>query len=113
MKTPNLLDNIPEDLPEEIIETLAGNHQVRIERIVSQGHASPPDFWYDQDTTEFVLLLQGQARLTFRDHTVDLNPGDYLTINAHQKHRVTWTDPDQPTVWLAVHYQKAAPCTTP
>ncbi len=104
MKIPNLLSNIPQSLPQELIETLASSSQVRIERIISQGHTSDPDFWYDQSSHEFVLLLQGQARLAFEDHTVDLNSGDYLTIKAHQKHRVTWTPPDHPTVWLAVHY---------
>ncbi len=104
MKIPNLLSNIPKNLPEEFIETLASNSQVRIERIISQGHSSDPDFWYDQSSDEFVLLLQGRAQLAFEDQTVDLNSGDCLTIKAHQKHRVTWTTPDQPTVWLAVHY---------
>ena len=104
MKTPNLFDNIPKDLSDELFETLSGHGQIRIERIVSQGHVSPPDFWYDQASTEFVLLVQGRARLAFEEETVDLSPGDYLTITAHRKHRVLWTDPDSPTVWLAVHY---------
>ena len=104
MKTFNLFHNVPKDLPEELVQTLSGNGQVRIERIVSTGHASEPGFWYDQASHEFVVLIQGKARLTFEDHTVELTPGDYLTINPHQKHRVAWTDPDQPTLWLAVHY---------
>jgi cupin 2 domain-containing protein len=106
MKTPNLFDNIPKDLPDELYETLSGSGQIRIERIVSHGHASPPDFWYDQGSTEFVLLIRGRAQLAFEEETVDLHPGDYLTITAHRKHRVIWTDPDAPTIWLAVHYQK-------
>lgn len=104
MKTSNLFLNTPKDLPDELLETLAGNSQVRIERIVSTGHVSDPGVWYDQASHEFVLLLQGKARLAFEDHTVELTPGDYLTIPPHQKHRVAWTDPDHPTLWLAVHY---------
>lgn len=104
METPNLFHNIPKDLPEEVLETLASNGQIRIERIVSRGHASEPGFWYDQVSHEFVLLVQGAARLAFEDHTVELAPGDYLSIAPHQKHRVAWTDPDQVTLWLAVHY---------
>lgn len=104
METQNLFHNIAKDLPEEILETLAGNEQVRIERIVSMGHVSQPGFWYDQASHEFVLLIQGSAHLAFVDHTVELAPGDYLTIEPHQKHRVLWTDPNQPTLWLAVHY---------
>ena len=104
MKTSNLFHNIPKDLPEELLETLTGNDQVRIERIVSHGHASEPGFWYDQTSHEFVILIQGAARLAFEDHTVELAPGDYLTIKPHQRHRVVWTDPDEPTLWLAVHF---------
>jgi cupin 2 domain-containing protein len=34
-----------------------------------------------------------------------LRPGDYLLIPAYRRHRVEWTDPTQPTVWLALHYR--------
>ena len=80
---------------------------MRIERIVSRGHASPPDFWYDQDWHEFVLLMSGRARLELADGApvVELEPGDWLDIKAHVRHRVDWTDPEQDTVWLAVHYR--------
>jgi cupin 2 domain-containing protein len=33
-----------------------------------------------------------------------MRPGDYVHIPAHQRHRVEWTEPDQKTVWLALHY---------
>ncbi|MDT8376246.1 MAG: cupin domain-containing protein [Mariprofundaceae bacterium] len=98
----NLLDAIPAELPEELIETIAGNESVRIERIVSHGHVTEEGFWYDQNEDEFVLLLQGEAELEFEDATVRLKKGDCLTIRAHQRHRVKWTTPDQPTIWLAV-----------
>ncbi len=102
----NLFQNIPADLPDEWIEILTQDRDLKIERIVSRGHFSPPDFWYDQDTHEFVLLLQGQARLTFAkgNQTIELSPGDHLLIPAHNKHRVDWTDPTTDTIWLAVHY---------
>lgn len=104
----NLFQDIPSDLPTELIETIAGSDSLRVERIVSRGHASAPNAWYDQDTDEFVLLLQGQARLQFADNNsvVALKPGDYLTIPAHQRHRVDWTDPARDTVWLTVHYKE-------
>ena len=35
---------------------------------------------------------------------VELLPGDTINIPAHQKHRVEWTSPNKPTVWLAVFY---------
>ena len=101
----NLYHDIPRTLPTELIDIIAETGAVRIERIVSHGHTSDPDVWYDQDTDEFVLLLSGKARLAFADHTLDLHPGDYLIIKAHQKHRVVWTDPQCDTIWLAVHYE--------
>ena len=101
----NLLQDIPADRLGEFFETLAETGAVQIERIVSRGQASPPDGWFDQGRHEWVLLVQGAARLDFEDgREVGMVPGDWLEIPAHQKHRVAWTDPDQDTVWLAVHY---------
>ncbi len=104
MKLANLLCNIPPDLPEELFQTLLSSPKIRIERIVSRGHQSAPDFWYDQDQSEWLLLVQGEARLQFEDQIVALKTGDYANIAAHKKHRVAWTTPDQDTVWLAIHY---------
>ena len=101
----NLLANLPDELSDERFETLVETGAVRIERIVSRGHASPAVGWYDQDRDEWVLLVRGAARLAFDDgREVELGPGDWLEIPAHRKHRVAWTDPDTETVWLAVHY---------
>jgi cupin 2 domain-containing protein len=102
----NLFSDLARRLPEEVVETLAEAAEVRIERIVSHGHASPPDFWYDQDQNEWVLVLKGAARLRFEDEeeAVEMEPGDFLNIPAHKRHRVEWTAPNEPTLWLAVHY---------
>jgi cupin 2 domain-containing protein len=102
----NLLRDLPDASAAEIAERLAGHGAVRVERIVSHGQASPEGFWYDQEEHEFVLVLAGAARLGFADgETVALEPGDWLDIAAHRRHRVEWTDPNQPTVWLAVFYE--------
>lgn len=102
----NVLANIPDDLPAEFFETLVRTDGVHIERIVSRGHRSPAEGWYDQDRNEWVLLLEGSARLVFEDgRTVEMAAGDWLEIQAHQRHRVAWTDPQRDTVWLAVHYR--------
>jgi cupin 2 domain-containing protein len=102
----NLLSDNPIDLPEELFETLARGDAVHIERIVSRGQVTPAGEWYDQKRNEFVLLVQGAARLEYADgRQADLGPGDWLDIPAHEKHRVAWTDPQQDTVWLAVHYR--------
>jgi len=87
----------------ETFESLAVSPHVRVERIVSFGQASAPGFWYDQQEDEFVLLVTGAARLAFEDgRTVDLEPHGWVNIPAHVRHRVEWTKPDEPTVWLAV-----------
>ncbi|MFC1626177.1 cupin domain-containing protein [Pseudomonadota bacterium] len=100
----NLFDAIPKKMPKELIETIAGNENVRIERIVSHGHYSEEGFWYDQERDEFIVLLEGEAELEFEDSLVQLKRGDCLTIKAHQRHRVKWTIPGSSTIWLAVHY---------
>ncbi len=102
----NLFAGVPDDLPDELVETLVASGSVRIERIVSQGHVSPEGFWYDQPQPEWVVVLRGAARLRFEDRVVEMKPGDWIDIPAHQKHRVDWTTPDEPTVWLAVHYSQ-------
>jgi cupin 2 domain-containing protein len=102
--TPNLLANLPRDLPEELFTTLLQAPGIHIERIVSHGHQSPDGFWYDQPTNEWVLVLQGAATVEFEDGMVEMCPGDFIDIPAHRKHRVAWTTPDGPTIWLAVRY---------
>ena len=102
--TTNLFANLPVDLPTELFTTLLEAANVRIERIVSHGQASPEGFWYDQQQREWVVVLKGAARLQFEDQTVEMKPGDFVDIPAHRKHRIEWTTPDEPTIWLAVHY---------
>jgi cupin 2 domain-containing protein len=103
----NLYRDLPTSLPAELVETLAGNAHVRIERIVSTGHASEAGFWYDQPEHEWVVVLQGTARVEFEQETLALSAGDYVLIPAHRRHRVVWTTPDEPTVWLAVFFRDA------
>lgn len=91
-------------MPDELFTTLLEAASIRIERIVSHGHASSEGFWFDQDQHELVIVLKGAARLRFEDETVAMKPGDFVNIPAHKKYRVEWTTPDEQTVWLAVHY---------
>ena len=102
----NIFQKMPKNLQEELIEVLLETKAVRIERIVSKGHASPPGLWYDQEKDEFVILLDGSAGLLFeeKDELIVMKPGDYLNIPAHARHRVEWTDPSKETVWMAVFY---------
>jgi cupin 2 domain-containing protein len=102
----NILSHIPKNIQDEFIETLTKKKNVRVERIVSRGHCSPRNFWYDQDTDEFVIVLNGEAKIQFKDEKdiVYMKKGDYLIIPAHRKHRVQWTSPERDTIWLALHY---------
>ncbi|MGF1755137.1 cupin domain-containing protein [Vibrio makurazakiensis] len=101
----NLLSDIPSQLPDEIFEDLVATPNVRIERILSKGHSSPEQGWYDQSENEWVMVLQGTGTLVFEDgRQIVLNTGDYINIPAHDKHKVASTDEEQVTVWLAVFY---------
>jgi len=112
----NLFTHLPTELPEELTQVLARGNALRIERILSRGQASPVGFWYDQPEHEWVLLLQGAAKLRVIDsdgseYEISLSPGDYLDLPAHQRHRVEWTHPTDVTIWLAIFIgeQIAAP----
>ena len=104
MDVANLLADLPAPGPEEDFSTILERPGLRVERIVSHGHVTPAESPYAQAWDEWVLLAQGSARLWLDgEGEVTLEPGDHLLIPAERRHRVTWTDPDRPTVWLAVH----------
>lgn len=105
METKNIFSEIPDEFRDELIDILQQNESFRLERIVSSGQVTPEGSWYDQEWNEWVLLLSGSASLKFEDEEseVFLYPGDYLFIPAHRKHRVTFTDRHNKTVWLALH----------
>lgn len=106
MNTGNIFADIPVQLPDELFEDVLKTCAVRVERIVSRGHSSPEGFWYDQDRSEWVIVLKGRARLRFEGQAdaVEMGAGDYINIPAHTRHRVEWTELEGDTVWLAVHY---------
>ena len=107
MEPQNLFTSIPQQLPTEFFQTILSSAEISIERIISKGHKSEQNYWYDQDRNEWVLLVKGAARLEFTDKTVNLKPGDYVNILAHEKHRVDWTTPDEETIWLAIFYRSS------
>ena len=108
-KVGNLFADLPTTTDSETITSLVKRPGVRIERIVSTGQASPPGFWYDQSFDEWVLLVAGAARMEIEgEGERSLAAGDYLVLPAHCRHRIVWTDPAKPTVWLAIHLDPAA-----
>jgi cupin 2 domain-containing protein len=103
----NLFAGLPSQaLAEEQVTVLFAQPGLRIERIVSTGQTTPQGEWYNQETEEWVLLVSGRARLRVEGEASDraLAPGDFMLLPAHCRHRVTWTDESEPTVWLAVHF---------
>ena len=106
MPVSNLFDDLPRS-DEEITDVLHAAPGVRLERIVSRGHASPDGFWYDQAEDEWVAVLQGAARIAFADGSPDaeLRAGDHLLIPARRRHRVAWTLPGEETIWLALFHE--------
>ena len=103
----NLLAALPGPPDKEVFEALAVGSAFRLKRIVSTGQATPSGQWYDQDDEEWVALVSGRATLVFEgdDTPIEMTPGDYVHIPARRRHRVEWTDPEQPTVWLALYYR--------
>jgi cupin 2 domain-containing protein len=93
----------------ETFDSLVVGNRFLLERIVSHAHATPPGQWYDQPRREWVALLCGSAEVEFEGEPAArlLNPGDWLDIPAHCRHRVAWTSAAEPTVWLALHYESA------
>lgn len=101
----NIFQDIPKPTKEEFFEILASKKEVKIERIVSYGHTTKDFEWYEQEGDEWVILLSGEAIISFDDkEDIKLKAGDYINIPAYKKHRVSWTKENQESVWLAVHY---------
>jgi cupin 2 domain-containing protein len=105
MKIKNFYEDIGSNSDSEIFEELFKNSNVKIERIISSGQSTPEGEWYNQDWDEFVILLKGSAGLFFENERelFWLKPGDYIFIPKHCRHRVEFTDPEEKTIWLALH----------
>ena len=103
----NIFSALPANVPEEVFQNIVSASNVRIERIVSSGGSSPESGWYDQEEDEWVIILEGSGAIRFEDgREVILKRGDYITIPAHSRHRVLWTDKTIKTIWLAVFYRQ-------
>ena len=104
MEKYNIFEQIIVDKNEEKFFEIFKNETIKVEKIVSNGQTSPENFWYEQEKSEFVLLLEGFAILEFENREEELKKGDCLNIQAYKKHRVKFTSLDEPTVWFAVFY---------
>lgn len=105
MKLKNIFESIPDNLDEEIFEQLVQGENIKIERIISKGHRSPESGWYDEERNEWVIVLKGEAVISFENGIdVNLKAGSHINIPAHKRHKVSWTTSKTETIWLAVHY---------
>ena len=87
----------------ETVRVLLERRGFRLEQIVSRGRPSPAGFWYDQETEEWVMLVRGEAVLSFDPGgELVMRTGDFLTIPARLRHRVERVSSD--AVWLAGHF---------
>jgi cupin 2 domain-containing protein len=107
MEPKNLFSQIPDLFQGEVFEALLETEHFVLERIISSGQATPPGEWFDQDTSEWVILLSGSAGLLLEGekNMKIMYPGDYIHIPAHHRHRIEWTDSGKRTIWLALHYK--------
>jgi cupin 2 domain-containing protein len=100
----NLFDLPPLPLTEELTTILAESADARVERIVSTGQTTD---WYDQEETEFVALLSGNAVIEYDGKPpVSLKAGDTLLIHEHERHRVSYTSCEPPCIWICVFMRK-------
>lgn len=107
MENPRNLFRIPRvsEENEEQFDVLVQTPEIKLERIASFGLSSPEGFWYDQPRPEWVAVLQGEAILQYEDgRELPLKKGDFITIEAGEKHRVARTSSD--CLWLALHYSR-------
>ena len=98
--------SLPKATEKELFEPLLQNDNILIERIVSTGQITPTNEWYEQERAEWVVLLQGEAKILLDNEEgeiVNLQKGDYVFIESMRKHRVVFTSLDEACVWLAIH----------
>jgi cupin 2 domain-containing protein len=58
---------------------------------------------YVQEQDEWILILQGQAKLRLDDDQLHLVEADSLLIPANPLHQVIGTSSDSLCIWLAIH----------
>lgn len=105
MQLKNIFESIPDNLDEEFFELLVQGENIKIERIISKGHRSPESGWYDQEQNEWLIVLKGEAIISFENGIdINLKAGSHINIPSRKKHKVSWTDPKTETIWLAIHY---------
>jgi len=102
----NLFSPVAQADAAETVDVLLARPGLRLERIVSFWPGKPAGFLVRPAGSRVGAVAEGAALLRFADEAEPrrLMPGDFVEIAPHRRHRVDWTDPEQPTLWLAVFY---------
>ena len=81
MELSNIFESMPANPDEEVVDLIAQNENAKIERIISRGQTSPVSGWYDQEKDEWVLVLKGEAIISFDNgKEVNLKAGDHIKV---------------------------------
>lgn len=105
LQTGNLFLHMEAPTQGERFDELLRHRNLVIERIVSSSAVVPTEYVQTQD--EWVMLVQGDARLIVAGEHVPLKPGDYVFLPAGIPHAVESVT--QGAVWLAIHLHSDAP----
>ena len=97
----NIFDVKNIDKNKEIVEILKENENVKIEKIISTGQTTD---WMKQEQEEFVMLIQGQAIIEYKNKKQELRAGDTIIIKKNEKHRVAYTSENPCCIWICVFY---------
>ncbi len=84
----------------EDFTTLFENKKIKITRIISSDILENKQYIQDED--EFVIVLEGSAKLKIGDNVKNLQKGEFLYIPAKMPHEVL--DTKNGTLWLAIHF---------
>jgi len=95
----NLYEYELPNLDAESFQTLLQHKNVEIKTIVSNTLSTPQTF--TQKSDEWVVVLQGCAKIEMNSKVYKLKKGDTLFIPAKQKHTLLKTK--KVVVWLAVY----------
>jgi len=100
------LFNYPENISEEIFEEIIQGNTFKMERIISPHLPKGDSKWYNQRNNEYVILLQGEAKIELVDsEIISLKKGDGFLIKSFTKHRVAYTSKNPLAIWLTIHYK--------
>ena len=102
----NLFDGINSlDLKDEFSEKIFEFGDKYVERIISKAHCTPNGEWLEQELNEWVILIQGEAMLKFKDEEdLKLQKGDYVFIPKGKLHKVDYTSEEPVCIWLTFFF---------